>query len=662
MQTRDSKQKETNELELFAQAIKASDIPKLKTLLTPARLNEVLPFSETKCTALELALQHNQIAAAEFLLECGATDLKASPKLRKFNSAQIELNFTIVQLITQFEQIKKKYPKEGKDVKDEPCKIVKMIAIIERYLSFERVLLLSVREKMDFIFLLKPLLQLINAGNSYAFDDQVQAIFTERENHIKGTGFDYCYDPESCVNSFSVEIANLFKEKAPYNFLYKQACTQGRKEVWYNPIEVPRDIILPPAKDFFRTKDNEINIYEQVVDAAVGRIKDGVQLLEHIWYGTDDKLHSFGHGPSLTSEQLTILEQRSPSLKQLVSHTKRLDHYARLTFDVVGDLTELKSGLYEGGYTRTNDHKNAGEKANAAVAQYFAKFNQYPRQLQEAIKAVRPDNSDESDTLGRVINIFQYEGDLHNNERQNNSVYCVHLKGEAIERFLFDRSTLNRLQALNTQYTNYPENSFHKWSHHKLDQTLAKIKTELQTPSKIFIYPQADTSHVHEINAFFIKCGLIQSHRDLISGSNKHADADKIINYIFKIQDPQLLDQLRTILNRDEMNYLRQFQGTSSTYYAMVYGERVESSRSYAMIEKALSLQLIKLNVQYAKSKEAAQSAVQKLCNTYHFIDNHRRFKFHIFGTKTANMFNARFKNLEECTKTLDDEIANFKR
>jgi len=642
------------------EAITTGDLEKVKSSLTYDLLNK--PLSDTLLTPLALAIKHKQTAITEYLIMADARRPAIAiynPPVQLFIDKHDTLVARINSLIEGFHEKIKHYPTS--------VLLTKMLTLLDKFKQqFDS---LDNYQKMDLYYLLNFLLNALkNTANDHDLELQIKSILRTREDIILNSHLDYPNDIDSLVNEFCYELAKAMGDVSPFNVLLQKARTDKRKHAWYDPIDPEVTVLPSESKVFFRLPGNEIHLYEYVVITAIARIKDGNKRLEHIWFGTDPK--NVTPVPILNKKALDILKQRSPTLNLLVHYTEILDRSTRdVTGNIIEKLTLLKNGLHAGDYRVTGDHKLAGADANVAVAEFAEWWNKQNNDLQKKLKKVKAVHAGREDNLADVIDVILSEGNVHNQERANNAVYCVNLKANTIERLLQNPQVVQQLNEI--QETTLPENDEALLAGDEIfDQWQAQILAELEHPRRILVPEKGQFPDMlchGDLNLLLIQSGLMVDYDGLIGfGFDKEKDIRKLIGYIFSANDNKFLEDLKEILNRVEYDYLRKPEKSGRYHalignYVLIGGERVLTNAHYAMLEKALSLQMVKNSVKDKASKEEAKIAVNELCDKNKFIANNRKGYFHLAGSSTSLLFSG-YKNMQSNLSTLNHEIASVQR
>lgn len=645
----------------FEKALVEEDILQIKSLLTEKLLNEPLnELAPSKSRALDIVLNAQKTAAAKFLIQCGAKTkdfpaLGNHKQLKNLIATRDELYTTINEALSALKEkcatLLSSY--------QQPELIARILRIINTKLNdYAPDTESNLEEKLDLYCIVNMLLKSLELfKKEQDIFNEIKKIFAKREDSILNTSLDYCYAINSIANKICYDIASLITDKnqSPYNILLKKACTENRKNPWFDPGYGIEATDLPESKEFFRLSGNEIHLYEHVVNQAIARLKDGKTRLAHIWFGSDSK--NITPVPPLDMNTLNLLKQRSPAFRALIDYTEKIDQESSKSNSIIEKLKNLKNGLHAGDYRSTNSHLYAGGAAYAAIAEFSEWWNSLSTDQRNKINNVKCSQGS-GENLGSAIHAMLGQDDLYNTKRRDCAYYCVSLRGDIIERFIENEyDTLKSLEIAFGQ-----EIATKLVSHQELDMLHKAILQELQYPQTILLPATSPFPNVDQYGAFnnlLLQQGFIQDYDDFIGG-NKAKDTHLIIKFILSQSDNSMLEHIRKILNLGDFDYLRKCTGRTQ-YYAIIYGERTKSSEEYARIEKALSLQMVKNTIANKTTPQDAYQAVHTLCEDYKFIKNNRKGFFHFFNSNTSTIFNGK-RQLETSHKMMDKEIENMSR
>lgn len=516
-------------------------------------------------------------------------------------------------------------------------------------------------EKMDMMMLTSELLQaMADVKDSQELTTHIKIILAKREDAILNSGLDYCYTPDSHANYLCHLIAQTITDELPSQLLLHQALTKDRQEPWCNYLD-EKGGQLPEVQAFFRLPGNEIHLYKEVVDSAIARVKEGKKLLPHIWFGTDPK--NIKPVPPLQSTALTILKQRSPTLRKFIDYTEALDAYYQIKRNVLQQFELLRDGLLAGNYKVTNNHFQAGQAAYAALAEFSEWWNTFDKHnpgLCNQIRAIGHDYSGRRETLGEVLDILF---DQKNYDRRNDATYCVDIKAHMIDRIIKEpaiRLTLEDITIIPGKPADFDEVSTEK-----LDEWNRLIFQELidYKPKRILIdgfgkFPDVFT-HLHPINYLLWQHGFNIYTDSQLSG-DKIQDSKMIIHWILTEKDNLRLGRLLNLLEKDEFNYLRSLHHeVPYTFFAYTQGKRVQTSECYATIQKAFAEQMVLNVTENQKTKEDANIAVKNVCAKYPFIKNKTTTIQFSSVSDISRLFNGR-RSLEDSRKKLSEKMARL--
>ncbi len=271
--------------------------------------------------------------------------------------------------------------------------------------------------------------------NKEEIKQKIGELLALRENILRGQSFDYCYRNTS-ANQCCLELVKyLFpEEKFPTNVLLKNALTQDREKQWIDSAsEEPEK-----ASDYFRTEENSINLYLDVVGRAIEvLISREKETLADIWQATDGK----NVGKPLSPSEINIISQRTHTLKKLVKYTERMPALGKevKAGTTLGHFIKLQVGLYDGGVRgekkediKKGTEHEAGDEAYEAIRQFSEWWSTLTEKKQQAIRAVKNDRV--GLVLDKVLDTKAEEGHsqliiLHEvkevpDDLDEHSIYC----------------------------------------------------------------------------------------------------------------------------------------------------------------------------------------------------------------------------------------------
>lgn len=141
----------------------------------------------------------------------------------------------------------------------------------------------------------------------------------------------------------------------------------------------------------------------------------------------------------------------------------------------------------------------------------------------------------------------------------------------------------------------------------------------------------------------------------------KYKDTTAIVKFIFdaKSNNNLVLGFLHSSLLEEDFDYLRE-HNFLSRYYGMFNGERSKTSHSWAQIERAFSLQLVKNTVD-THAAINRDTALDKLYTEHDFIKNNRKYQFHPCTESHTSRLFANAKKVKEDTGTLKKKMNQLK-
>lgn len=264
--------------------------------------------------------------------------------------------------------------------------VAKLLALVQKTFVNELCVAIPLEQQIDLYAVVKALLEIIEQASRKIQEQQAEFVKSElkkffalREELLLNTNADYCYN-SSLSNQLCMDVAKaIFPEQNPSNILLEQAISKDNVErrgtAW-------RDLMgnqqLPEPNEFFRTGEDEINLYAFVVERAIHNLKQGERTLVKIWQSFDSK----NSGRPLSTQELQILKQKTPALKDLVEYTENLSAYYsnqnRAKQSVFDAFMALRAGL-KAGSTDGNDVQTRGThtQANYVACIAIKKFKKW---------------------------------------------------------------------------------------------------------------------------------------------------------------------------------------------------------------------------------------------------------------------------------------------
>jgi hypothetical protein len=301
----------------------------------------------------------------------------------------------------------------------------------------------------------------------------------KRENLLRGDGHDYCYS-RSLANFLCCKLVELaFPNELSHNLLLAQAITAGRKQPWWDVIENSNELPVNPDT-FFRTADNRIHLYEPIVDRAISELKSGLWKTGDVWIGTDILSDEKG-APSLSAEDVAVLEKRTPVLADLVNYQQQLqDHFDGKSQHIFERFCRLRKGLQKGDISRRGGgtEYNAGDQALVAIAEFADWWNTLSTTVQMELKSIPIPNNNYTDiypfrSLKDVISTLLDPNKRIQRGKNDDARYCVYILGSLIQAVLDTPASRQKMMDLSKSVDI-------RLSNKDLDHWQALIKQELQ--------------------------------------------------------------------------------------------------------------------------------------------------------------------------------------
>lgn len=331
--------------------------------------------------------------------------------------------------------------------------------------------------------------------------NKILEFLSVRENILRGDSHDYCYSL-TLANQFCYQLVSILfpKESNPINVLMKQALTEERQEPWQDPYLLETNLPIFPGA-FFRNETNHIHLYEGIVERAIANLKAGLVTKAQIWIGTDDKTAN----KPLTTDDLSILSQRTSTLAKLVAYTEELEKYNKYVShqDVYERLSILRQGLLKGDANHTGIELNAGSEANIAIAEFADWWNQIEFSVQDKIRAV----SNGQNSIGDILDIVL--SDQVNNRSAIR--FCIQTKGRMLEEILSHEYAREALISISNTRRDIRK------SHNQLDIYKKTILKELENHPPHIRTNRSIFNDLYHSPHFMQACATHNSHLDYFS-------------------------------------------------------------------------------------------------------------------------------------------------
>lgn len=326
------------------------------------------------------------------------------------------------------------------------------------------------------------------------FQYKVADFFKVREHLLRGDSHDYCYAPTSAANIFCSQLAHIiFPRQSINNVLLSD--TLKRNKPWVHPDDW-KNTNLPAVNEWFRTPNNRVHLYAGVVQQAIVNLYMQCEKLSDVWFGTDnaspdnttlDKTDNKDSN-SLTSWDLRILKQRSPTLKMLIEYTEFLQIHNEGHPSIYSHLNELRLALNKGqkknnkNKESTGTEEEAGSEVNIAVAKFAEWWNglkviEGGREIRRKLAAIRRRDNGQYDpypefrTLGDRLKYILNPNVDH--ARDYHARYCVAFQAEMLEGILSDPINQEEIRKIDNTFDIH-------WKRDYLDQLQKQIRTELK--------------------------------------------------------------------------------------------------------------------------------------------------------------------------------------
>jgi hypothetical protein len=354
----------------------------------------------------------------------------------------------------------------------------------------------SYARQLDFYYTVQGLLQALDrAHDDASLENNFRIFFAVRESVLRGDDHDYFY-AASDANQLCFDVAQvIFPDETPLNVVLKDALNNNRDAPWQNPITLDT-ALTEPAQSYFRSKNNEIQDYDNTVSKAVALLIRGESALTNIWYCQDNKAHP---QQPLSAQMIRIIQQRCSGLKQLILHSQALenskrmrpsqtkdfaifDHLVKLRRDLaMGDSspvkhTSLRVEIQTKGKLYVGTEFQAGASAHIGTAEFWEwwqtlgsvyEINDTGRTvaqespLQKQIRLVSAQDSltQTQVSIGEVLDgLWQYNGTKAARKHRDNTYFCVSTLREKLDTILSPDSTKKRLHELSKEVNLHMDN------------------------------------------------------------------------------------------------------------------------------------------------------------------------------------------------------------
>ncbi len=525
---------------------------------------------------------------------------------------------------------------------------------------------LNAYDTLDLYVCVKNLLNILspedNAKTDDALGQDIKEFFKQRENEILNTSRDYSYS-DSPTNQLCKDVANLYttdEEKRAYDLLLHQAKTEDRgANPWFNYSDGTGCLPLHRG-EFFRSGDNSIHLYQQIVMQAIANLNDHQRDLSKIWYRSDAKgaknidTGQAGKPLPLDLQDLLILKQRTPSLAKLVDYTIKIDQANKNgEFNTAYDIfVDLRNGLQAGSVSNkkgTATEGEAGPEAAAAIVKFVVWWDTQPQTLKDEICALTiPHRRNEHIPLGDLIDSIIGDDNCVDVKQKFLTLF---LDDERVQNtlkkkesgVLLDNDTLKQWQTQIEQELNdldhVPSISINRFeAEPKFYQYL--LLTEQQEPVPL------DDKKLKELKSTFeVKYKNTDEYEQFVDllvnfldykKQDRDADFTILTQYVQSQKNNKVLDLLIDELNQPKYDYLRKKDSVFSYHYGLFYNSdkkmqtRTQTNQAYADFERVLSKQLL--------SNVTTEDDKQKLMEQYSFIKNKRSGYFGIGCSKTGRL------------------------
>lgn len=229
---------------------------------------------------------------------------------------------------------------------------------------------------LDLYLVANTIFNIVFNYSAEALKEEVLKFLTSREDLLKGDSHDYCFC-NSLANYLCYDIVKIIKpDENPLNLIFKNLITQDRDNPWKNPYTLESD--MPAPYEFFRNENNQLQLYEGILERAIAELKSGETNLDKIWLGTDNKK---ADNDVLNDFDMEIVHKRSPTFKRLLTYTKRLKRDESSLFARFKKLEEaISDGMHRMGEAPEYSHK--------AVAEFCEWWYDLPKIIQNKIKVL----------------------------------------------------------------------------------------------------------------------------------------------------------------------------------------------------------------------------------------------------------------------------------
>ncbi|MDR3492530.1 MAG: hypothetical protein P4M12_10925 [Gammaproteobacteria bacterium] len=421
---------------------------------------------------------------------------------------------------------------------------------------------------------------LVSVKDDNEIPEKVEEFLQVRENILRGDSHDYCFAMTLANQLCVLLIYRVFPdEEVPANYLFKQTKTKDREQPWQNFVELTTDLPLSP-QHFFRSSSNHLHIYSQVIRLAIENMKHGYFKLEDIWRGSDVKLKKT-LPLALTQDDLIILAQRTPALKELIELTRYIEVLGKTRLrndDVYLRLSELRAGLLRGDVNHGGGEFNAGSCANVAIANFGEWWNVLGKKssgkaIQKKIGELGVDGN-----LGKVIKIIL---DDKSSSKRLGVEYCIQSKGRMLDEIFREATVRDQLRSMSVSIND-------QLSDKQLEEQYNLIMTELENPqlnivtSKNIFHDISTSSFVDFLSDEFktLDYFMVQDIEDLIPLSKRLDDFDP--------QSSSPLEKRKLSVLKDiySLNRLDQLEALCASANTVVVQKYVQVQLNFLQNEK----------------------------------------------------------------------------
>jgi len=636
-------------------ATQKNDLDYIKKHINSKTLNLKIP--KNSLSLMELAISLNFKDIAQHLFECGAI---VNPDIE--SKENTNCNFTNISKISN--SIIKNISTTINTTRETKT-ADEIHQLLEKSLENFKKHKYDIYQELDFTLTFKMLTKsLKDKNNPKLIQTNLKNIFKQRENAIINTRLDYCYALKSPANMLCHEIAKTIDPENPYNILYSDAISKDRETPWYDPYAGTEATYLPSAKRFYRTKNNEIHIYEYILEQAFTHLKSGKNLMSTVWFGTDSKM--IKPVPPLNTFDFQILKQKSETLSELIEYTEDLETHTKFVAetDIYQRFILLRDKLYAGDYRSTKSHRIAGNAAYIAIAEFADWWNTLKIGNPILCRSIREFSSSRNgETIGNVLNILFDQNNLHNGERENDVSYCINIKANILDRILTSENIIQKFTELKPDSQH---RSFKSKTILELKDLRSKINAEIKDSPDNLIYGDINSflpRQFLELNLLLVKNNIVSSYKDLITAPSKVKDSKRILDYIISEIDNAHLLRLQKLLDKQQFFYLRDGSSISlfdTHYYALINGKRICTNKQFSQLQSAIAAKIVLNETKVLKDKVKARTKIEEIYKEYDFLRCNRKFILHLSNnTKYKTIFNGKTP-LAESKKLAEEELVKI--